>query len=125
MTPKQIATALAAGRIAIGTALFIAPGTTGRWWLGPAADDPGAKLATRGLGARDAAIGVGTLLSLERPEEATTWIEAGIAADLSDAVAMGFAAKDRPRSVVAGLLGIAGGAAALGAWLRTALRAEG
>ena len=87
---------LAGSRVAIGLALFLAPATTGRAWLGDVVDDAGAKMAVRGLGARDLTIGVATLAALDDDRPPLRWLEAGIVADLADAAAALLARGDRP-----------------------------
>lgn len=121
MDPRTLARTLAGSRIAIGLALFVAPAVSARTWLGDGVDDPGTRMAIRGLGARDVALGVGTLAALEADAPVHRWLEAGAAADLGDAAAAVLARRDRPPGVVAATLAVAGGAAALGIWLRGAV----
>jgi hypothetical protein len=117
------ARALATGRIAVGLGLFIAPKRLARIWLGREAGGQFITAVVRGIGARDVAIGVGTLAALNGGEptgDAERWIEAGIVGDLGDAVGtMLTGRRDRDRLVV---LGIAGGAALAGAFVRAQLR---
>lgn len=121
MDPKIVAKALAGTRIAIGLALFVAPARAGRPWIGDAVDDDGTRMATRGLGARDVALGVGMLAALEAGAPVRRWIEAGAAADLGDAAASALSHRGRPAPIVAGSILVAGGAAALGTYLRRVL----
>jgi hypothetical protein len=117
------ARALATGRIAVGLGLFIAPKRLSRMWLGREADGQFVTAVVRGLGARDVAIGVGTIVALsgdEPTEDVERWVEAGIVGDLGDAVGTLLTGRrDRDRMVI---LGIAGGAALAGAFVRRQLR---
>jgi hypothetical protein len=69
-----------------------------------------------GLGARDLALGGGTLAALSGGG-ARPWLVASAGADLGDLLATLRHAGDLPASSVASLVAIAGGAAAAGAWL--------
>ncbi len=118
MDPRMLTKALAAGRVAIGLALFAAPATAGRSWLGDDVDLAGTRMATRGLGARDVALGVGTFTAAHTGAPVRTWLEASAAADLADATAAILARDERPAAVVWATVAVAGGAAAAGLWLR-------
>lgn len=117
------ARALATGRIAVGLGLFIAPKRLSRIWLGREADGRFVTAVVRGLGARDVAIGVGTVVALsgdEPTEDVERWVEAGIVGDLGDAVGTLLTGeRDRDRMVI---VGIAAGAALAGAYVRAQLR---
>jgi hypothetical protein len=78
---------MAAGRIAVGVALTVAPGTAGRRWIGPSATDPSVKVMTRAMGARDLALGFGTLRAIEDGAPLRTWAVLGVLSDGVDAVA--------------------------------------
>jgi len=78
---------LAAGRVAVGTALTLVPGTAGSLWFGDHARDPGVKIAVRALGVRDAVLGLGTLWALANDEPTRAWYAAGAASDVVDAIA--------------------------------------
>lgn len=115
---------LAAGRIAVGTALVAVPETATKAWLGETdPDDTGRAIAVRGLGARDVVLGVGTLVALRVGGDARVaarWVEAGVVADLADAAATIVAGASDPGRAAS--LGVALGAAAGGAAIRAGLR---
>lgn len=114
---------LAATRIALGLALFIAPRQVARGWIGRDADGRGTSAAVRGLGARDVALGVGMLAAIRPGDDRRDlhrWVEAGIVADLADGAATVLAGRpDRQRVLV---VAMAASGAAFGGWLRTQLR---
>ncbi len=84
MDHRQLVRSLAAGRIAVGAALTIAPGFAGRSWIGPTASQPEVKVMTRAMGVRDLALGAGTLHAIESGEPAKTWVLLGAASDAVD-----------------------------------------
>ncbi len=71
----------------VGVALVALPGTSARTWIGPVAKEPAVKVMVRAMGARDLAIGMGTLHALQEGTPARTWSLAGAASDLVDATA--------------------------------------
>lgn len=122
MDTAPLATALAAGRIAFGLAFVAAPGATGRNWIGGVADADGTKIAVRGLGIRDVAVGAATLGTLRATGTGGQGFKVltglGIACDLVDALST-FASRDEvPNPWVS--IGVAAGAAATGAAILTA-----
>ncbi len=124
MDGRTIATILAAGRVAIGTAAFVAPGLVGRQWLGEVADEAGTKIALRGLGVRDAAIGIGLLAAGDDRERTRNWLEAGIISDAGDFLATSMGRGAGTRAAAAGVMAVAGGATIAGLWARQLLTAE-
>lgn len=84
--PKDLARALSLTRIAIGAFAFIAPRRLAKSWTGHEGDIVAAPMAIRGLGARDIALGLGTLLALDRGKGARGWLEAGALADAGDVI---------------------------------------
>jgi MFS family permease len=108
---QPVARALAAGRVAVGAALCVAPALASHW-VGADGRRAGARTLTRALGARDAALGLGTLAAAGDPAELRHWL---LASSLSDAVDLA-ATFTRPaswrRSVVLALAG-SGAAASL------------
>lgn len=83
---KNIAMALAAGRVALGAGLAMAPARVGRSWIGEIAGGPTGQLAVRATGVRDIAVGAGALLAIRRGAPARGWLEAGMLADAGDIV---------------------------------------
>ncbi len=71
-------------RLAIGIGLCVAPGISGRFWMGPEGATWTAKAALRSLGAREVAIGLGLLDGIDEGR-ARTWLQAGVISDVADA----------------------------------------
>lgn len=84
MNPRLLAATIAAGRVAFGTALAIAPARAARIWIGSASDVPGARVAMRATGARDIALGMGLLMALRHGKPIRGWVEAGAVVDSAD-----------------------------------------
>src|SRR5690348_1882163 len=61
---RHAATAVAAGRVALGVAALARPSVPARPWVGASADELGARVFGRALGARDIALGLGALAAL-------------------------------------------------------------
>jgi hypothetical protein len=116
MEPRTIARAVAAGRIGFGVLLLAAPRRIAARWTGPAGDAPEAGAIAMGVGGRDIALAAGTLAALDRGG-ARPWLLAAAAADLGDLVGTLRYRKDFPATSVAALVALAGGGAAIGAWL--------
>jgi hypothetical protein len=108
--------ALAAGRVLIGASICLAPRLAARW-VGDATGTPGARMVIRGLGARDAALGLGTLAALNEPAQLRRWLVLASGCDATDFVATiaGPAAPARPA-----VIALAAGAAAIGLGLAAA-----
>jgi hypothetical protein len=85
MNAALTARLVAAGRTGFGVALVCAPGRVTAPWLGGDSGLAGTRVVTRGLGARDLALGAGALAVSER--QLRPWVAAGIAADAADLVA--------------------------------------
>ena len=116
-TAQNTARVLAAGRVVVGVGLVASPGLAGSW-IGEAAQTAGGRVAIRALGARDAALGVGTLAAAANPRQLRPWL---IVSSLCDAVdfAATLSGPDSPaRSAV---LALAAGAAAAGLGLAGAI----
>jgi hypothetical protein len=80
---QTAALALAAGRVVVGASLLAAPGLAAQW-AGEDARSPGGQLISRALGARDAALGVGTLAAARDPAQLRRWLLLSSACDAAD-----------------------------------------
>jgi len=94
---RTLARTIAAGRVAIGTAMVVVPGLTTAGWLGAEAKRPATKAVVRAAGVRDALIGLGTIRALEQDDEVRPWLLAGALSDGVDAVATLLAYKHLPK----------------------------
>lgn len=121
LDPRLLIRLLACIRVGVGIALFAAPRTAARLWLGGEAS-PAAGVLARGLGARDLALGVGQLVTLDAGGDMDPWMDAAIASDTGDAAAALLARRDLDPGVVAGTVAVALGAAATGLALKRSLR---
>ena len=117
MKPRDAATALARGRIAIGAAALAASGPGGRVMFGRDGSGPGMKTLIRMLGGRDLVLGLGVVIALDRGAPVRGWLEAGAVADTVDLVACVLARDEMPRAAYINTLVLAGGAALAGLWL--------
>lgn len=111
---KDLARMLSLGRIVIGIGAFLAPHRFGRAWTGEESDSVTSRMAVRGLGARDVALGMGTLIALEGDSSARGWLEAQALADGSDAFSTLSNFKEMPALRRWLMLGTAAGACYLG-----------
>lgn len=114
MDHRQVVRILAVTRIVIGAVLVVAPGAAGRRWIGDPATDGRVKVAVRGLGARDVALGLGALRALDRGEPARSWVQLAAVGDVTDAVSSVLAARHLGLARTIGTVATAGAAAALG-----------
>lgn len=117
---EDVARIYGALRLGIGVVTVIAPSLVSKVWLGRGAQDAPARVGMRGLGGREAAIGLGTLLALEHERPVRGWIEAGALADAADA----FGVVAQRKSLPAARWTFAAGIAAASAWFCTQLAAE-
>lgn len=119
--PEDLARALSLTRAAIGAFSFLAPRRMARAWTGHAGDEIATPMAVRGLGARDMALGLGTLLALERNKGARGWLEACALADAGDVIATLSKFGDLPLLKRFGSLATAGTGALLAVALAEAI----
>jgi hypothetical protein len=109
------ARALAAGRVLIGATLLAAPDLAAAPWVGDDARTTGARVVVRALGARDAALGAGTLAAAGDRSQLRRWLLASAACDAADFLATLRGPRSPARSVVlilAATAAVAGGVAA-------------
>jgi hypothetical protein len=116
---RHAATAVAAGRIALGVAALIWPSVPARPWVGASADDLGAQVFGRALGARDLALGLGALATARQApsgsRSAGAWYAAGALSDALDVAVTAVAWPHLPRATRWLVAASAGGAAIAGA----------
>jgi hypothetical protein len=103
---------LAAGRLLIGVTMFAAPDLVAAPWVGEDARRAGARVVVRALGARDAALGAGTLVAAGDAAQLRRWLLASSASDAADFVATLSGPRSPARTVV---LALAAGATVTGA----------
>lgn len=118
--PRRGVWLIAAGRVALGLAVLVAPEQVTARWLGednaalPVVGD-----LARSLGARDLALGVITLRALGDPVSAARAQRLCALVDAADVLATVIARKSLPRKGVHGTVAIAGAAAGAGLyWAR-------
>jgi hypothetical protein len=117
MEPRDVAVALARGRIAFGAAALSAPGLVSRVMFGPDGSRPGTRLLARMVGGRDVALGLGVVIALDRGAPVRGWLEACSLADGVDLVGCLIARNEIPRATFVSTVALAGGAALAGIWL--------
>jgi hypothetical protein len=118
MNARSITRLIAFGRLGLGAGLVAAPDTVARGWVGDVAGKPEGQVLVAGLGARDAALGLGALRALRKGRGAPDWIRAGMIADAADLVAALKARDSLPSHAVPAVVALAGGSIVLGAWLQ-------
>jgi hypothetical protein len=116
---RYAAAAVAAGRVGLGVAALVRPAVPARPWVGASADELGAQVFGRALGARDLALGLGALAAARKAppgsRSAAAWYAAGTLSDALD-VAVTVAAWPRlPRGTRWLVAASASGAAVAGA----------
>ena len=88
---------LGMARAVIGGAMVLAPATSMRVWIGADRKTSGARFLTRAFGAREIAIGVGTVLAVDHDAPVRGWLEAGVLVDTFDAATTLLAYRRLPR----------------------------
>ncbi|MGI8412683.1 MAG: hypothetical protein ACR2QA_09350 [Solirubrobacteraceae bacterium] len=94
MDDVTLVMSVARGRIALGVAAVVAPGLAARVMGGRRTSDGIAPLFARMLGARDIALGLGTVIALDRGKPVRGWLEGSALADVADCVACALARED-------------------------------
>ena len=83
---RRLAFANGVARCALGVMAMTVPSVPLAPWVGRAAPGGPVRLLGRALGARDLALGLGTLLALRHDAPVRGWVEAGGLADAGDTV---------------------------------------
>lgn len=95
---RRYARWLAYGRMGLGLTAIVAPRLPASPWVGDGeAQRPSVKLMSRGLGARDIALGLGPVLADRHGTARRGWVEAGGLADAGDLAATLVAWRSLPR----------------------------
>jgi hypothetical protein len=117
MDARTLARLHSVGRVAIGAAAVAAPGMWARAWIGDDGRRRSVGALAVGLGARDAAIGLGVVRAVGEGHGARPWLAAGVVGDAADLVATLRRRDELPAAAVVGVSLLAGGSIAAGAWL--------
>lgn len=123
LNPANVSRLIGLGRIAVGAALLAVPDRVGRPWLGEAGATPAAQVALRGLGIRDALIGMAQIHTAGDPDRGYRWARTSAVADVVDLVATLAAARSLPATGVAATSTVAGAAAVVGLATSRAMQA--
>jgi hypothetical protein len=117
MDARTLARTLAYGRMALGASLVVAPARAARGWVGEDGTRPGARVIAVALGARDVALGAGTMRAVDRGSGEHEWLVASVLCDTADLLAT-FSRRDAlPKAGALGVSALAGSAALAGLWL--------
>jgi hypothetical protein len=114
MDDATVAITLARGRIAIGVAALVAPRLAARMMGAGRGPTATAALLARMLGGRDIALGLGTVIALDRGKPVRGWLEGAALADATDAVSGLLARSELPRRVRPATVGLGGASAIAG-----------
>ena len=105
-------------RVGLGLAFVATPEPLVRLWTGAQRPTLETSMMARGLGARDALIGAGTLLALRHAQPAARrWLIVGAVADGADAVLTLGALHRPPKALRLALFGIAASSTLAFAWM--------
>jgi acetyl esterase/lipase len=121
VSPRRAVGLLAVGRTALGAGVLVAPEAVTSRWLGDNASHPAVRYLARSLGARDLALGVLALCTLDDARVAPQVTVACAVADSVDALATIAARAELPAAGAIGTVVVAGGAAVAGFYLAQAL----
>lgn len=114
MDDTTLAMSVARLRIAFGVAAAVAPGLVARAMGGRRGSDGVAPLTTRMLGGRDVALGLGTVIALDRGKPVRGWLEGSALADTVDCLACVLARERMVPPAFAGAVGLGAASAILG-----------
>ena len=121
MDARQAATQLCYARIAFGLGLMLAPRQMAKGWSGSDAVRYGGRVLAVALGARDLALGLGTLRALKRGGPVQDWLLAGAMADGADFVGSLALRDSLPATGSLGVAALAANGATISLWAARAL----
>ncbi|HEX3976763.1 MAG TPA: hypothetical protein VHW96_10895 [Solirubrobacteraceae bacterium] len=116
MEDASLAMSVARCRIALGVAAVAAPGLAARI-MGGRRSEGVAPLFARMLGGRDIALGLGTVIALDRGRPVRGWLEGSALADAVDCVACVLAREDMSPVAFSAAAGLGATSALVGALL--------
>ena len=117
MENATLAMSIARMRIAIGAAAVLCPGLATRVMSNKGDSTGVAPLFIRMLGARDIALGLGTVIALDRGAPVRGWVEGAAFSDAADCVACVIARDNMSPPAFLASAGLGGASALLGAFL--------
>jgi hypothetical protein len=117
MDDAKLAMLAARCRITLGAAAALAPGLAARVMGGRRGSDGVGPLFARMLGARDVALGLGTVIALDRGAPVRGWLEGSALADTADCVSCVMDRKEMPATAFAAAAGLGAVSAILGIFL--------
>ena len=117
MDDAKLAMTVARCRIAIGAAAVLAPGLAARVMGDRRGSERIAPLFARMLGARDIALGLGTVIALDRGKPVRGWLEGSALADVADCVSCFLARDDMRPSAFGAAAGLGAASGILGVFL--------
>jgi hypothetical protein len=121
MDPRQAATGLSYARIAFGLGLMLAPRQMASGWSGGEAVRGGGRVLAVALGARDLALGLGTLRALKAGSGERDWLLAGALADGADLVGSRALRGSLPITGSLGVAALAANGAGISLWAARSL----
>ena len=117
MQDATLTMSLARCRIALGVAAVLTPGLATRVMGGRRASEGIAPLFARMLGGRDIALGLGTVIALDRGKPVRGWLEGAALSDSVDCVACVLARGYMSPRVFRAAAGVGAGSAVVGVFL--------
>jgi hypothetical protein len=117
MQDATLAMSLARGRIAFGAAAVLAPGLAARAMGGRSASEGITPMLVRMLGARDLALGLGTVIAVDRGAPVRGWVEGSALSDAVDCLASVLARERLSPTAFRATAGIAAASALAGGLL--------
>jgi hypothetical protein len=121
MDARQAATQLAYARIGFGLGLMLAPRQMAKGWSGGDAVRGGGRVLSVALGARDLALGLGTLRALKSGTGERDWLLAGALADGADLVGSLALRRSLPVTGSVGVAALAANGATISLWAARAV----
>jgi hypothetical protein len=94
---RDLARALAVGRLALGVMALAVPGPIIRLWVGRSRDRSAVTMFARIVGGREVALGLGALLALGNETPVRGWMEAASLADAVDCTVTATRFRSLPR----------------------------